>query len=277
MEDKKTWSELLEESLPRNPVLHEKLKAWHLNLDQQAKVIHYNLSKFKNLKGQRLLDFGCGESGIAVYFAKQGLETWATDMQEPPLYRTRVRAEENGVEVKTFKLNERGIAEGVEDHQFDIIICHEVIEHSSAPGITISEWKRLVKKDGLIYVTSPNRLGPRWFFSDPHYQLPLVSALPKRAADYLVRKLRLVENDVVRLYNPWLLGRMFVKSGLEIVYSYPDEVREKLTKPQRIVSPTKKKIFSILNWFGLTALIIFILPLLHLFSESLIFILKPAD
>ena len=150
-----------------------------------------------------------------------------------------------------------------------------MIEHCPAPEVTLSEMRRLAKKNGLIYLTTPNRLGLGWVFSDPHYNLPLVSLLPKPAGNFLVKKFRGLDNDVIRLFNHMEIEKIFSETGLEVIYSYPDEVLGKLQNPEQIASPVKKKIFSALELLRLKSLIKPMLPALHFFSTTLIYILRP--
>jgi len=110
MADQKSWTELLEESLPKGSLhMRDRLRDWHVNVDERAKRIADNLGKFAEIKDGKLLDFGCGEGGIAVYFAKQGLESWGVDISGDQLFRTMLRAKENGVAIKTVKLDSKRV------------------------------------------------------------------------------------------------------------------------------------------------------------------------
>ncbi len=253
--------------------MYEKLKLWHLEVSERAGVIWDNLSKFTSLPGKTFLDFGCGEGGMAIYFAKKGMTASGADITQAQLERSRLRAREEQVGLAAFLINEQGRIPEAPDEQFDIVLCHTVIEHCRYPEVTISELKRLLKKGGLIYLTTCNRLGLGWIFKDAHYHLPLVSFLPKFLSDPLVRKFRKMENDVTHLFTPIGLNRIFKKHGLKVVYSYPDEVREKIQKPGKIVSPFKSGIFTILNKLRITRLLPLLMPVIHLFTDSLIYIL----
>lgn len=266
---------MFEASLPSQcPQIYEKLKLWHLEVSERAGVIRENLGKFISLPGKTLLDFGCGEGGVAIYFARNQMAAFGADITEPQLERTALRAKQAQVENKTMLINGQGRLPQVPDDQFDVIICHDVIEHCPEPEVTIQELTRLVNKEGLIYLTAPNRIGLTWIFSNPHYNLPLVSILPKSIGDVLVRRFRKMENNVTRMFTPIGLTRLFRKNGLEVIYSYPDEAKEKLARPAKIKSPFKKRIFNLLDKSGTAPLILLAMPLLHLFSNALIFILK---
>jgi len=269
------WRKALEKALPpSSSPLYQKYLDWHLNVEARARVIEHNLNKFISLENLKILDFGCGEGGMSVYFARKGFEVWAVDIDREKLARVKLRAEENEVKLNILPLSPEGRAENLPENYFEVILCLDVIEHCQDPRLSLREMKRLLKKEGLLYLTTPNQLGLGWLFSDPHYSLPFLTLFPKPIADYLVKRFRKMENDVSHLFGRRELEKLFQKTGLEVIYSYADEVKEKLNQPERIVSPFKKKVFQILSSAHLIGLIPIFLPLLHYFSTTLIYILK---
>src|SRR5687767_10455391 len=42
------------------------------------------------------------------------------------------------------------------DEQFDVIICGELIEHITSPGLMLEGIKRFMKKDSILIITTPN-------------------------------------------------------------------------------------------------------------------------
>jgi len=140
MAKEKGWRELFEASLPSQcPSMCEKLKEWHLNVEKRAELIYDNLSKFIFLPGKSFLDFGCGEGGMAIYFAEKGMQVSAADVTEAQLKRTALRALEAQARVQTLLINPDGKIPQVKDEQFDVILCHTVIEHCPEPENTIRE------------------------------------------------------------------------------------------------------------------------------------------
>jgi hypothetical protein len=51
-------------------------------------------------------------------------------------------------------------------------------------------------------------------------------------------------------------------------------VREKIQKPEKIASPFKKRVFTALKNLGAEGLLPIALPVVHLFTDSLVYILK---
>jgi len=47
--------------------------------------------------------------------------------------------------------------------QFDTLVCTDVIEHVSNAGLFLDNIHKLMSKDGLLYITTPNMRSVRWF------------------------------------------------------------------------------------------------------------------
>jgi SAM-dependent methyltransferase len=71
---------------------------------------------------------------------------------------------------------------GLKDHSFQVVTCFEVIEHIPNPGLLFSELKRMMKRDGVLFLTTPNRA---------MRLLPLQRPWnPEHLCEYTVRSLR---------------------------------------------------------------------------------------
>jgi len=69
------------------------------------------------------------------------------------------------------------------DHSLDAVLSIEVVEHTNKPGLMLKEIKRVLKKDGVLIVTTPNK----YWFLETHYRLPFLAFVPQKIADYYVR------------------------------------------------------------------------------------------
>ena len=67
------------------------------------------------------------------------------------------------------------------NHSFDLIIIQDVIEHLTNISDFYSEVKRILKTNGMIYLSTPNKLSIFNFFNDPHFGLPIVSILKRES------------------------------------------------------------------------------------------------
>lgn len=97
--------------------------------------------------GRRVLDFG---SGSGEFLAAGEAAGWEMEGVEPgAAYAGQARAE--GLRVHPHLADVRG--------EFDAITAHHVIEHLRDPLVTLREAMRLLKPDGLVYVSVPD-MGP---------------------------------------------------------------------------------------------------------------------
>ncbi len=70
-----------------------------------------------------------------------------------------------------------------EDESFDVVICSHVYEHVPDPDRMFDEIFRVLRKDGICYFSAGNRL----MWNEPHYNLPLLSVLPRPLAHVYIR------------------------------------------------------------------------------------------
>lgn len=96
--------------------------------------------------GDKVLDVGCGQGLALEIFRALGMEAVGTGLG-PDVDTCRAK----GFDVRAMDQNFMDFA----DDSFDVLWCRHVLEHSIAPLFTLSEYKRLTKPGGLIYVEVP--------------------------------------------------------------------------------------------------------------------------
>jgi len=91
------------------------------------------------------------------------------------------------------------------NHSFDLIIIQDVIEHLTEVNDFYSEIKRILKTDGVIYLSTPNKLSIFNFFNDPHFGLPIVSILKRESIKkYFLKYFRKEDfnrKDIAQLFS----------------------------------------------------------------------------
>src|SRR5271165_4430748 len=103
----------------RAEFLHARSNSLRVNdgyLDHES-WIRPALESFGNLRGKRVLDFGCGHGMAAIVLARRGAQVTAFDLSGGYLNEARRRAEVNGVTVSFARAN--GEALPFSDHSFD--------------------------------------------------------------------------------------------------------------------------------------------------------------
>ena len=97
------------------------------------------------------------------------------------------------------------------NHSFDLIIIQDVIEHLSEVTNFYIEIKRVLKPNGIIYLSTPNKFSIFNFISDPHFGLPIISTLKRESIKkYFLKYFR--KNDYNRTDIAQLLSLKDLKN-----------------------------------------------------------------
>lgn len=99
-------------------------------------------------KTNKLLDVGCGPGLFLIEAKKRGWEVYGTEFTDNQL----AYLNDKGIKTLKGKLTN----DSFEDELFDVIISSEVIEHINNPLEEMKHFHRLLRKGGLVYITTPN-------------------------------------------------------------------------------------------------------------------------
>jgi SAM-dependent methyltransferase len=112
------------------------------------------IERFFKIDSQlRIIEIGCGEGGNLLPFARMGCDVTGVDIAEGKIKSAITYFEQEGSQARfiasdVFKLKEL-------EHQFDLIICHDVIEHITDKKGFISKCQMLLKPQGLMFMSFP--------------------------------------------------------------------------------------------------------------------------
>jgi len=119
--------------------------------------------KFLGFRG-KFLDVGCGRGEIVKAADNLGWEAKGCDISQQYVDYAR---NENKVDAVAGTVEELNFPENF----FDFISLVEVIEHLYNPLSTISELHRILKKDGILYLSTPNEESVYQTFGNLYYKL----------------------------------------------------------------------------------------------------------
>jgi 2-polyprenyl-6-hydroxyphenyl methylase/3-demethylubiquinone-9 3-methyltransferase len=115
------------------------------------------INSITQLRGQRVLDVGCGGGILADSMAHAGAHVVGIDLGEASLEIARLHA----LDVQTPNVQYRCIsAEALADDEsaaFDVITCMEMLEHVPDPQAIVNACARLVKPGGWVFFSTINR------------------------------------------------------------------------------------------------------------------------
>lgn len=122
----------------------------NLEKDVQAKYFVKRIDGVNFKKGQKILDVGCGVGVSAVYLRdKYRIIPYGLDVVDSAIEV----ATKNGLIAKKGDLDQYW---PLEDNFFDGLISVQVLEHVLNPDNFLVESKRVLKKNGILIITTPN-------------------------------------------------------------------------------------------------------------------------
>lgn len=105
------------------------------------------------LAGKRVLDIGCGAGLVAEPLARMGGTITAIDAAQENIAVASAHAAAGGLSIDYRACGVETLAEPA----FDLITSLEVLEHVTDPALFLGEIARLLKPDGLLVLSTPNR------------------------------------------------------------------------------------------------------------------------
>ncbi|NOZ81594.1 MAG: class I SAM-dependent methyltransferase [Candidatus Micrarchaeota archaeon] len=183
-------------------------------------------------RGLKILDVGCGTGEVSKLFIDLGNEVYGTDAVTSALREAKKR----GVKVKRCDV-EKGLQ--YPENSFDVVFAGQILEHIYDTENFLKECKRVLKKGGILIITTPNIASlpsrirlffgfyPRWVApSLSHYQpadhiRAFTLGVLKKLVESAGFKVEKVTSNLVsflptrRTSPPWscFLGRIFPSLG----------------------------------------------------------------
>lgn len=218
-------------------------------------LLRLKLIKHLNL-GKMVLDVGCAVGASLQPLKKHGFITVGLDPERRFLLEGKVR--DNAYDFV------QAIGENIplQDAAFDLVLLFETLEHVIKPEKTLKEINRVLKPNGILFSTVPNRFYPFETHGLQVYEkqienllgigIPLFSLMP----NFLRKKF-----ERARIYSQSELARLLKKHGFEpfvIDYMMPplDKTRQTpLTIAVRKIFLCLSKV-PIIKKFGVSVMIV---------------------
>ena len=116
-------------------------------------LIRYKLAG-EFVKGKKILDIACGSGYGAKILADFGAEeVTAVDIDKDVIQKAKKNFPKENIKYTVGDCLDTGF----ENKKFDIIVSFETIEHLKNQDKYLEEMKRIVKDDGLVVISTPNR------------------------------------------------------------------------------------------------------------------------
>lgn len=183
------------------------LAAQWWNLDGPMKPLHdinparlAFVKQYIDLKGQTVMDLGCGAGIFSEALAESGAEVIGLDAANDVIDAAICHA-------KASKLNinyQVSPVENFEHAPLDAITCMEMLEHVDSPLIVLQHCHRLIKPDGWLFLSTINR-------GVMSYLKAIIGA------EYILKLLPKQTHDYQKFIKPSELTQIAKEAGFELV------------------------------------------------------------
>lgn len=157
------------------------------------------------LRGNRVLDVGCGGGLLSEAMAAQGAEVTGIDMADEPLAVAKLHRHESGQKVNYLKSSAEALA-AESPGQFDVVTCMEMLEHVPEPAVVVHACAVLAKPGGHVFFSTLNRNAKTFLFAI-------------LGAEYALRMLPRGTHEYAKFIRPSELDDWARAAGLELRHS----------------------------------------------------------
>jgi S-adenosylmethionine-dependent methyltransferase len=214
----------------------------------QNAIVFDTLNELLGKEKHRILDAGGGTGFYSIPYASKGHDVVILDISEKMLEIAESKVSELGIQDKVEIL--LGDMEKIEmpDASFDVVLCHLALCHVNEPSRALTEFSRLLRKDGLFSLIVENKL----FYSiSKAFQGDVSEALRRLREDKLtvtvpeLGRLRTFErNELLALLERVdlkpvkILGLRIFSDYLLYAHKAPPEDLESLREIETMLSPS---------------------------------------
>ena len=233
------------------PKTHPNYRLWSNYAEfakDRGRLVCDILATFRPLEGLKILDVGCGKGGTSLALAERGAQIAAIDFNPKRVEKFRQQVTAASVDLSIEVGNAQNL--NFPNEAFDCILLQDVLEHLPHPEKAIQEINRVLKRNGLVYLSAPNRWSPLNFISDPHWNLPVVSVLPRSAVAYfitnIVHREKFTREDFAALLSIYKIRRLFKDANFTLTFVNKRVAGELFINPKAVVNGELH--LSIVNW-----------------------------
>lgn len=136
----------------RNKWTGERLETFITN-ETMLEHLHRYAITFNFIKEKKILDIACGEGYGCFLMSKTASHVTGIDINDETINKAKEKYNTNNIEFRQGDILQIPFA----DQSFDIITCFETLEHVEEHDIVLSELKRVLKRSGLLFISTPEK------------------------------------------------------------------------------------------------------------------------
>ncbi len=180
---------------------------FHSKVTVQEKVISPTNFTYRNIinalsgiihdKNLKILDYGCGVGVIDLFLASKGHKVIGFDISSKAINIANESARTLNLKKRSSFFELSKFNKEVKKGMYDLVVCTEVIEHLENDTVVVKKLIGLLKKGGILFITTPS-------INAPLFKL----GLTKKFDDSVGH---------LRRYDPKKLEALIESSGMKVV------------------------------------------------------------
>lgn len=171
---------------------------------ERGRFVQSILNNYIKANDLKILDLGSGEGGTSKIFSENNFVI-SFELNLIRLQRQKDSSDSHIGMTEMKFINGNALQLPFHNQYFDLIIIQDVIEHLNDVKRFYEEIKRVLKQNGIIYLSTPNKFSVFNFISDPHFGLPIVSVLNRKTIKKFflrfLRKKDFKRTDIAQLFS----------------------------------------------------------------------------
>ncbi|MEM7337043.1 MAG: class I SAM-dependent methyltransferase [Actinomycetota bacterium] len=217
-------------------------------MSSESPYFEHKVSLFSaHAAAPKVLDYGCGRGAYTRALAANGFDVWGVDANGERLAEAQALTEAEGL-AHTCRYTEVATTERTlpfDDGFFDSIFASEIIEHVPDMATFISELKRVLRKGGVLYLTTPNGVSYRHVTKNllwrAESRIPVIESWPQ----YLPGK-----EGHIFYWDVWTLYRLMHINGFKYItheYGEAHNGFRRISQYLKPIHPLRTGLFLVLE------------------------------
>ena len=213
---------------------HPNYLRWKRSRDisiERGKFVKSIIAKYKAITNVKILDIGSGFGGTIQNFLDSSNIVYSVEIDN-----FKLSTQPQHPSLKKFNCDAFNLPF---EEQFDVIILQDFIEHIENPEKYLLYIKKFLKSDGIIYLSTPNKLSIFNLLADPHWGFPFVSIFSrKQLRKFFIPVFRRLEKnrvDIAELLSLNSLIKIFNQNGFSYKLHTIEAIKALFESPQQII------------------------------------------
>ena len=153
------------------------------------------------LKNIKILDIGCGGGLLAEPMCRLGAKVTAIDASKKNINVAKLHAKKNNLDIEYICTSPEKFQTSI---KFDVILNMEIVEHVASIDLFIHNCSELIKKNGMMFVSTINRNLKSYLFA-------IIGA------EYILKWLPIGTHDWNKFVKPKKLVEIGAKNNLKLM------------------------------------------------------------